>query len=318
MIYRQNDGKQDLTQIMGCLLVASYRFLTAFFSCLFLTGCLATYGGKDPASPEGELVSYTYEYDGRANHQTAAVLRVPSADSKTPKPAVIILHDGGGWVTERTRQYADLLTRNGYITLEPRLFRDSSVPRNFMMDLASLYGALDFLAQNPQVDAQRIYAMGKSAGAMLTILAKTQMAEQRFNRSNTSFRALASFYPVCWYFLDLIDGKSPKLFESFSAQDMKSWQPMPIRLFVPEFDDYDDRDSTVCSAFVAKIPNPKDRETFIIEIYEGATHGWDHGRTYSFDAWGACKGRGCINTNEWNPEVTEQGYKDLLQFFSQN
>lgn len=297
----------------------SCKALTVVFSCVILAGCLATtYGGKDPASPEGELVTYNYEYEGRANHQTVAVLRTPTADLETPKPAVIILHDGGGWTGERTRQYADLLTQNGYITLEPRLFRDVKAPRNFMMDLASLYGALDFLANNAQVDRQRIYAMGQSAGAMLTILAKTQMADQRFNRSKTSFRALASFYPVCWYFVSSMEGNPPKLFESFTAQDMKAWQPMPIRLFVPEFDDYDDRDPTVCDTFVSKIPDPQDRKTFTIEIYEGATHGWDHGRTYSFEAWGACKGRGCINTNESNPEVTKQGYQDLLEFFSRN
>jgi dienelactone hydrolase len=50
-------------------------------------------------------------------------------------------------------------------------------------------------------------------------------------------------------------------------------------------------------------------------MYPGSTHGWDHGKTYSFQTSAACKGKGCVNTNQSNPRVTAEGYKDVLEFF---
>jgi dienelactone hydrolase len=280
-----------------------------------LTGCMATYGGKDPASKEGQLMRYTYTYENKKINNTDAVYRTPATSASGKTPAVIILHDGGGWSTDRTRQYGDLFTANGYATLEPRLFYNDQSPRNRTKDLASLYAALDYLAAQPNIDQNRIYAMGMSAGAVLAILAKTQMAKDTFSQTRNSFKAFASFYPVCWIFSDIIDGKSTRAFTEFSANDLKSWQPTPIKLFIPEFDDYEDKDSTTCANFVAKIPNKHARDSFSIKMYPGATHGWDHGKTYSFQTWTACKGKGCVNTNQSNPSVTAEGYKDVLEFF---
>jgi len=295
------------------------KLLITLLACGLLAGCLATYGGKDAASKEGQLVSYQYEYDGRKDLTTEAVLRKPvSTNTANRLPAVIVLHDGGGWSTERTRQYADLFTANGYATLEPRLYYDDKAPRTNKQDLASLYGALSYLAEQPAIDKNRVYIVGMSAGAMLGILAKTKMADETFNRSGTQFRAIASLYPVCWLFSATIDGKPQGVFADFTAQDMRNWQATPIRLFVPEFDDYDDRDARTCENFIAKIPNEQARSSFSIELYTGATHGWDHGRTYSFHAAGACKGRGCVNTNQSNPAVTQQVYKDVLEFLKSN
>lgn len=291
------------------------KLLTSLALVLFLTGCMATYGGKDPASKEGQLIRYTYQYENKKANNTDAVFRTPATPTKGKTPAVIILHDGGGWSTGRTRQYGDLFTANGYATLEPRLFYDEKSPRTYKKDLASLYAALDYLATQPNIDQNRIYAMGMSAGAILTVLAKTQMAKDTFGKAGNSFKAFASFYPVCWFFSDVIDGKSTRAFTEFSANDLKSWQPTPIKLFIPEFDDYEDKDSTTCSNFVAKIPNKQARESFSIQLYRGATHGWDHGKTYSFQTWAACKGKGCVNTNQSNPSVTASGYKDVLEFF---
>ncbi len=291
------------------------KLITTLALTFFLTGCMATYGGKDPVSQEGQLVRYTYQYENQKTNTTDAVYRKPSAQKNEKLPAVIILHDGGGWSTGRTRQYGDLFTTNGYATLEPRLFNDEKSPRTYKKDLASLYAALDYLAAQPDVDQNRIYALGMSSGAILTILAKTQMAKDSFAKSSASFKELAAFYPVCWFFSDIIDGKSVRAFTDFSANNLKSWQSMPIKLFIPEFDDYEDKDSTTCANFVAKIPSKQSRDTFSIKMYPKATHGWDHGKTYSFQTWSACKGKGCINTNQSNPNVTSEGYKDVLEFF---
>jgi dienelactone hydrolase len=293
--------------------------LITLLICGLLSGCLATYGGKDASSKDGQLVSYRYDFDGKKDLKTEAVLRKPVSTNNALKlPAVIVLHDGGGWSTERTRQYADLFTANGYATLEPRLYYDGNATRTNKKDLASLYGALSYLAEQPTIDKNRIYVVGMSAGAMLGILAKTKMAAETFNRSGTQFRAIGSLYPVCWLFTTTIDGKPQGVFADFTAEDMRNWQGIPIRLFIPEFDDYDDRDARTCENFIAKIPSEKERQSFSIKLYAGVTHGWDHGRTYSFYAAAACKGSGCVNTNQSNPAVTQQGYKDVLEFLKSN
>ena len=218
----------------------------------------------------------------------------------------------------RTRQYGDLFALNGYANLEPRLYVDAMAPRTNKKDLASLYAALAHLSKQPEIDQNRIYAIGMSAGAMLTILAKTKMADNSFYRSGTNFRALASLYPVCWLFDATIEGKPPKVFSDFNVTDMKNWQATPIRLFIPEFDDYDDRDTKTCENFIARIPSEQARSSFSIKLHPGATHGWDHGVTYSFETAAGCKGKGCVNTNKSNASVTQQGYKDVLEFFSSN
>ena len=295
------------------------KHLIILAASLLLSGCLATYGGKDPSSKEGQLITYQYQFEGASNLKTDAVFRKPASASVNSRvPAVIVLHDGGGWSTQRTRQYGDLFTTNGYATLEPRLYFDDKAPRTNKKDLASLYAALSYLSKQPEIDQNRIYAIGMSAGAMLVILAKTEMADESFNRSGTNFRAFASLYPACWLFDATIEGKPPRVFSDFTVADMRNWQPTPTRLFIPEFDDYDDRDTKTCQNFIAKIPNEQDRASFSIKLYPGATHGWDHGRTYSFQTGAACKGRGCVNTNQSNPAVTQQGYKDVLEFFRSN
>jgi dienelactone hydrolase len=280
--------------------------------CGLLSGCLAT-------SSEGQLINYQYEFNGNKDLKTEAILRKPDiSDNTSTLPAVIVLHDGGGWSRGRTQQYADLFTANGYATLEPRLYYDEKAPRTNKKDLASLYAALEYLSTQPEIDKTRIYAIGMSAGAMLGILAKTEMADKILNRSNTQFKAIASLYPVCWLFSSTLKGKPPEVFADFTAEDMRNWQPTPIRLFIPEFDDYDDRDTSTCENFIARIPNEEAQSSFSIKLYPGATHGWDHGRTYSFHTQAACKGKGCINKNQSNPVVTKQGYRDVLEFFAEN
>ena len=293
------------------------KHLAILIASLMLSGCLATYGGKDPSSNNGQLISYQYEFEGKKDLKTDAVFRKPaSVNGKVP--AVIILHDGGGWFTERTRQYGDLFTANGYATLEPRLFYDEKATRTNKKDLASLYSALEYLSKQPEIDKNKIYVVGMSAGANLAMLAKTKMASETFNRSDTQFKAIAALYPVCWAFMDTINGKPPRTFTDFSIANMQNWQPTPIRLFIPEFDDYDDKDTKTCDNFIERIPSNEARSTFSVKVYAGATHGWDHGKTYSFPTSYACKGKGCINTNQSNPTVTQQGYTDILEFFNSN
>lgn len=49
--------------------------------------------------------------------------------------------------------------------------------------------------------------------------------------------------------------------------------------------------------------------------YPEATHGWNQSSQSFFTEIG-CKGRGCINRNLFNKEVTEASTKDIVRFLS--
>lgn len=270
----------------------------------------------DPYAQETEkVVEYQYKTVAGRTAELEAVLRLPS--SAPNRRAVVILHDGGGWSAGRTKQYADLFTANGYVTLEPRIYRSPGGWDGYN-DLSKVFASLKMLAKRADVDPAGIYVMGQSAGAMLTILAATQWADRTMNDSGTRFKAHASFYPVCWIFAEAAKGNPTRTFREFPKDAFQAWSGAPVKLFIGTRDDYEDGDSNACADFVAQVANQAQRKVFSILKYENATHGWDHGNTYSFHAPSACKGRGCTNTNESNPEITKRGYQDVLEFLNAN
>jgi dienelactone hydrolase len=262
-----------------------------------------------------QIITYKYKTSTGKSADVEAVLRLP--EGSRSMRAAVILHDGGGWSAGRTKQYADLLTRDGFVTLEPRIYRSPGGWDGYN-DLSKVFGALKELAKRADVNPASIYVMGQSAGAMLTILAASDWANKELNDSGTKFRAHASLYPVCWIFAESAKGNPPRTFRDFPKDSFQTWSGAPVKLFIGTRDDYDDRDSSTCSSFVDLVANEAQRRVFSIVKYENATHGWDHGSTYSFHTPSGCKGKGCTNTNESSPEVTRQGYQDLLEFFGTN
>jgi uncharacterized protein len=94
----------------------------------------------------------------------------PSSEG-AEQPSILFVH---GWTSERKRsfQYAEALTNLGYVCL---LFdmrghgtsegdRDVSTSREFLSDVTAAY---DYLAALPEVDANRISAIGSSFGGYL-------------------------------------------------------------------------------------------------------------------------------------------------------
>lgn len=62
--------------------------------------------------------------------------------------------------------------------------------------LMDAYGALQFLARNPSVDADRVAVMGFSQGAMVALSAvRRGGVEELFERR---FRAVVAYYPFCF------------------------------------------------------------------------------------------------------------------------
>ena len=266
-----------------------------------------------------QVVRYTYRTaigpDAPASSGEAeAVLRLPAGPANGA--AVVILHHGGGWNMGTTAQYGEYFSQRGFVTLEPRMFFNREQRKTTLTHTAQMMGALQYLAQMPQVRKDAISAVGLSYGAWLAIFAATEWAYKAHEAGDLRFKRLAPLYPVCWLLdngLRDAHGHWP-IFRGLPAGFMQRWEGIEMKIFVGDQDDYDDRDPKACPDFVAAIPDERQRRASSVQVYAGATHGWDHGRTYRFPEPVACKGRGCVNTNRSDPAVTARAKEDLLEF----
>ncbi len=262
-----------------------------------------------------ELIRYKFQTPTNQEGEVEAVMRVPATSSM--QRAVVILHHAGGWGKGTTKQHAEYLNAAGFVTLEPRLF--NSHPRNPLLYMRQVFGALNFLAQHPAVDKSQISIMGLSFGANLSIFAATKWAKETFSSQGLQFRAHAAFYPNCWRHTAAIKRELPERLKVPNLRDdfEDQWLSVPMRIFSGTEDDYDSRDSNACKSFIDAIPDERQKNLTTNIQYQGATHGWDQ-ETATFFEPIACKGKGCINHNVNNPEVTSRAKKDLLQFLNES
>ena len=217
-----------------------------------------------------------------------------------------------------TTQYGEYFSQRGFVTLEPRMFQRREDRKPTLTHMGQMMGALQYLAQVPQVRKDAISAMGLSYGALLAISGATEWAYKAHEVPDLRFRRLAPLYPVCWLLGTGLRGDFGNwpAFRGVPPQILQRWEGIEMKIFVGDQDDYDDRDPKSCPDFVAAIPDERQRRATAVQVYPGATHGWDHGFTYRFPEPVACKGRGCVNTNRSDPAVTARGKEELLEFLS--
>jgi dienelactone hydrolase len=232
---------------------------------------------------------------------------------ETGSPAVVLLHHGGGCSVSQTRAYADALNQAGFFTLEPCLFSTiAQRDRVAATYLPQVFGALRYLAQLPGVDKSRIAIAGGSYGGNLTLMSATRWANQVHGDSTIpGFAAHVPFYPTCFLIERFV--RAGQSLPQIPADAYNQYTGAPIRIFAGTLDDYEDRDPQSCASMVSAIGEGI-RPHVSIRLFPGATHGWDHGQTYSFYESVACKGKGCRNTNAYQPETTRQGIKELIEF----
>jgi uncharacterized protein len=263
-----------------------------------------------------QLTTYSSSDAARAPIEVEATLTPPRdpLPAGSRGPAVVLFHSSGGWENPVTGQYAKALSEAGFTVLEPRLFRNdkSGIPRPPSI-LHMAYDALAFLADRDDVDARRVGIAGFSYGGQLALHAAAAWAQTAYARSpDLKFAAHAPFYPVCWAFTAFAQGKRKT--PNVPDDAFTKWTGVPVRIFAGGKDYYDDQDPGACSAFVSQVP-AEYRQAFSVRLYPEATHGWDQ-KSASFYERGACKGHGCWNHNEANPEVTRQGIRELVEFFT--
>jgi len=250
---------------------------------------------------------------GDGDQKIEAVVRLPPAGSgQTKYPAIIVLHSSWGWADdhEGAADYAEALSKAGYVTLEPRMFPASNAIRGGAASyLPELFGVLKYAATRPDVDSDRIAAAGFSFGGMLSLVAATKWANELYLKGSPRIAAYAPFYPVCWLMKANVQGRPTPVPTSAWSE----WTGAPVKIFAGGKDDYDDRDPNACQELIDSLPESA-RKSFSVMLYPGATHGWDQRRGANWYEKIACKGRGCFNFNVVDAQVAGQSIRDLIEF----
>lgn len=130
------------------------------------------------------------------------------ASAAAPVPAVVMLHGAGGVLSAREMTYAAQFARMGIAALVVDVFgarRDMAsgfIDRLIHITEAAMvtdaYAALDWLAAQPEIDADRVALMGFSYGAMATVFATyRQVADLLAPEGRPRFAAHIAFYGPC-------------------------------------------------------------------------------------------------------------------------
>jgi dienelactone hydrolase len=136
-----------------------------------------------------------------------------AAPGEGSRPAVLLLHgcggayDGPGALSTRLRDYAAMMNAEGWHalvldSLTPRGERELCTQRVGSRQVTQrqrrldALGALDWLAQRPEVDAARLALVGWSNGGS-TVLAATNRLQADVAQAPNRARAAVAFYPGC-------------------------------------------------------------------------------------------------------------------------
>lgn len=285
---------------------ASYLF-TILIS-LVLVGC----GGKN--------VKY---FSGKIN--TDAVY-TPALNTNDPHPpAVIVIHSAGGSNDGTTSALSASLNKQGIATLQPSYWKrpDGGIPPEFLVP--TLFGAIDYLVKEQQIDPKRIGIAGYSFGAHMSLLAASEYLTET-EGNGYQFAAIAPIYPACWLNeqvmlgkRDNIKGLPRKVY--LPGQTFTNFIDAPIAIFAAGKDDYDARDPDACLKMLEAL-SPEAKKNITLKVYPEATHGWNqiHAKRKPLKLWApfACKGEGCEITLEWNQQVTDLNVKEVTDFFVKN
>ena len=193
-----------------------------------------------------------------------ATLRRPRRAAR-PAAAVVIVHGSAG-PDSRGPFYAQALNQAGIATLEIDMWTPRGVksplerPKSIQSTLPDAFGAFQFLASDPAIDAARIGVMGFSWGGVVSMLTATRPYATEALGESAKFAAHAPLYPVCW------------LYNQVPGFEMVDFTGAPIFIQCGELDAYDLPDSgeTLRQSLAAVAPG-----LVSVTTYPGATHAFD-------------------------------------------
>lgn len=245
--------------------------------------------------------------------------RLRSAEGASKGQALLILHHGGGFSFNTTQQYGEFYSKRGFVTLELKMFNEHANRPDPITLHGQVMGALKYLAQMPGVDPKKISAMGMSLGAFLTIDATSNWFYEFYKADGLRFKKLVALYPVCWFMSEANKGQTQgiSIFRGMPSTFLQQSAGIPMLILAAGKDSYDSLDANACPSFVNSIPDARQAQMTQIVVYPDATHGWDHGKDYSFPVRGGCTGRtSCTNQIIFSPETVEKGKQATLSFLN--
>lgn len=246
---------------------AALRLLS--FALAVLTACSSCSNTIDAGQP---MIGPTHrEESGRtafssADGSTNLLGDLAFPQGSGPFPAIVVMNprmcEGPAGIPEGWQQTA--LNSWGYATFTIDSFAARNLSAAACSDFTALepsqmigdgYGALEFLASNPRIDARRIALLGFGSEGTTALLSDTSEAHAHYSPNDGSgFRAFFAFYPYC-------------NFEFIHAPAVYA----PERLFVGDRDDFSP--AIRCIALGESLrARGDDVETI---VYPGAEAGFD-------------------------------------------
>jgi dienelactone hydrolase len=267
---------------------------------LFLSNANAFFGYKDlefnikPMPYAGYIIPNSYF--------------VPEKSKDQKHPAVIIVHTCGGvgyMTTATLTEWASVLVDAGYgvmviDSLSDRIKNPGDNCNGMQRPVRQhrlvedILDAATALAKSPLVDAERIFAVGFSLGAM-----SAGTAAGKVNKERPELRAVAGLYGGCIY----ESGKFGNEVWLDGSEDI------PV-LWLMGDKDYEAPPAKCASALQrlkSRIPETE------FHLYEGATHGWD---TKGMNGRVITAANGATQKYIYDPKITADSHSRVINFFN--
>ena len=229
--------------------------------------------------------------------------------------AVVILHGSAG-IDARGEFYAQALNAFGIATLEIDMWDARGVhslaqrPPLPLATYPDAFNALEFLANDPHINANRVGVLGFSWGGIITMASATQGIVAGFGKGHV-FKAHVANYPICYVY------NSPLPNSAFGALKGNPLTGAPIMVQIGTMDDYD-LSAGPCF-YLKNSLVPSEQALMTVVPYEGAVHEWDRLMVpiTNYDPFGALGAGGNIRAI---PDV-DQAYESrqrIVRFFLKN
>lgn len=221
----------------------------------------------DPLNPEEPLTI--------SGQLRVPVLHDEEPDTQQSVPAVLILHGSAG-VDSRGKFYTKALNDAGIATLEIDMWAARGLtgggdrPALPTLTVPDAFGALKYLSEISNIDAERIGIMGFSWGGVVTMLAATESYATIYGNGLT-FAAHVAHYPVCWAYNIELPPPFPPPVAPFGLEFGNLTNPLLIQ--VGDLDDYDEGGEQ-CQNLIASL-SEEDQSIASVNVYPNAYHAWD-------------------------------------------
>ena len=229
---------------------------------------LAPCGGSSPghAAPSARVVYDNAPFNNQPTTKISGELKTP--DGAGPFPAVVVLQACGGLGDHVTVDWPKFLNEIGFAALVIDILGSRKVanactgnPIPLDERMRDIYGALAFLAENPAIDASRLYAIGFSWGGthVLESLLERRPGQFASGEKHAVLKGGIAVYPGC-------EG----IYGAITQRNVKPNFYAPLLIVAAELDDW--TPVSQCQTVIAGQQQPGRAS---IVIMPDAQHGFD-------------------------------------------